>query len=47
MLWIEQSIMGLIQGLTASKIQLHAEHIAYHRVYCGIPHHINISTIKF
>jgi len=29
MLWTEQSIMGLIQGLTANKMQLPAEHIPY------------------
>jgi len=46
MLWIEQSIMGLIQGLTANKMQLHAEHIAYRCVYYGIPHHIYINTVK-
>ena len=45
MFWTEQSIMGLIQGLTLNKMQLHAENIAYLSVYCGIPHHINIIII--
>ena len=49
MFWIEQSIIGLIQDLTADKIQLHAEHIVYSInlcFCCGVPHHINITKIQ-
>jgi hypothetical protein len=35
----------LIQDLIASKMQLHAKHIMYCCVYCGIPHHIHTITI--
>jgi len=46
MFWIEQFIEGLIQDLTVGYLQLHPEHTVYHCVFCGIPHHVNVSTIK-
>jgi len=45
MFCIEQFIKGLIQDLIVGYVQLHAEHTVY-RTFCGVPHHVNVSTIK-
>jgi hypothetical protein len=42
----EQSIIGVMQDLITSTMELHAKNIVNRCVYCGILRHINIITME-
>ena len=46
MFQIVQSIIELIPDSIIGKMQLRTEHKVYRCVWCGIPYHITIVTIK-